>query len=444
MSWNSKIVWSEGMFLRPHHFQQHDRYLENLINGRCRELRSHGWGVTELALDDEARALGKIAIGEARGVMPDGTPFNIPGDDDAPAPFDVPAGTTDAEIYLTLPVRRVGALEVSDGDEGGELTRYSAVDNEARDNSGADRTTADLRVGRLKLALSLDGEESGNFTRLPVARVTERRSDGMIVLDEDFIPTCLSCHADARLSGYVREILGLLRHRAESLAGRVSDAGRGGVSEFADYLLLQLINRYEPLFAHLSGIAGLHPEDFYRTGLQLAGELGTFTRPERRAPELPVYNHDFLQATFAPLVAELRRALSMVLEQNAVEMPLEERNYGVRVAQIADREMLTTAHLVLAVKSDTPTEVLVTQFPRQVKIGAVENIADLVNLQLPGVGIRQLPVAPREIPFHAGFSYFELDKKSEHWPQLLKSGGVAVHVGSDIPGVQMELWAIRG
>ncbi|MCP6146127.1 hypothetical protein, partial [Pseudomonas aeruginosa] len=27
MSWNNRVVWSEGMFLRPQHFQQHDRYL---------------------------------------------------------------------------------------------------------------------------------------------------------------------------------------------------------------------------------------------------------------------------------------------------------------------------------------------------------------------------------------------------------------------------------
>jgi CheY-like chemotaxis protein len=31
MSENNKTVWSEGMFLRPQHFQQHDRYLETLV-----------------------------------------------------------------------------------------------------------------------------------------------------------------------------------------------------------------------------------------------------------------------------------------------------------------------------------------------------------------------------------------------------------------------------
>src|SRR6185437_3804641 len=28
MAWNSKVVWSEGMFLRPQHFQQQDRFMQ--------------------------------------------------------------------------------------------------------------------------------------------------------------------------------------------------------------------------------------------------------------------------------------------------------------------------------------------------------------------------------------------------------------------------------
>ncbi|MDG4584969.1 MAG: type VI secretion system baseplate subunit TssK, partial [Candidatus Competibacter sp.] len=45
MSWYSKVVWSEGMFLRPQHFQQQDRYLEALVRQSCRHLRPYDWGV---------------------------------------------------------------------------------------------------------------------------------------------------------------------------------------------------------------------------------------------------------------------------------------------------------------------------------------------------------------------------------------------------------------
>ena len=52
-------------------------------------------------------------------------------------------------------------------------------------------------------------------------------------------------------------------------------------------------------------------------------------------------------------MAELRRSLSMVLEQNAIPLPLEERKYGIRVAQIADKSLLTTSSFVLVVSAET-------------------------------------------------------------------------------------------
>jgi type VI secretion system protein ImpJ len=90
-----------------------------------------------------------------------------------------------------------------------------------------------------------------------------------------------------------------------------------------------------------------------------------------------------------------------------------------------------------------PSEELRRGFPAQLKIGPVEKIADLVRLGLPGVPVLPLPAAPRLIPFHAGFTYFELDQTSELWAQLEKSGGVALHVAGKFPGLTMEFWAIR-
>lgn len=443
MSWNSRVVWSEGMFLRPQHFQQHDRFIENLVNGRCNVIRVFGWGVMTLTIDDDMLALGKIGISEARGVLPDGTTFSIPADDEAPPTLDVAQGTTETEVFLAVPVKRPGAHEFADAEHNDVVTRYQSVLGEVQDNAGADRASSEILLGKLHLALTTTDDQSGSFAKIPVARIVEMRSDGQVVLDDNFIPPCLVCNANARLSGFLTEILGLLQHRGEALAGRVTQAGQGGVSEFGDYLLLQVVNRYESLFAHFAEAGLLHPEACYTLILQLAGELATFTSENHRAIAFPVYDHDHLQACFTPVMTELRRSLSMVLDQTAVELPLEERRYGVRVAVIADRELVNAADLVLAVSGDAPTEVLVNQVLRQLKVGAVENIADLVNLQLPGVTIRQLPVAPRQIPYHTGYSYFELDKKSEYWAEVSKSGGIAIHVGSDIAGLDLHLWAIR-
>ena len=144
-------------------------------------------------------------------------------------------------------------------------------------------------------------------------------------------------------------------------------------------------------------------------------------------------------------MADLRQSLSMVLEQTAIPIELQERKHGIRVAVIGDGELLRTAVFVLAVNAQMPGEALRLRFPTQVKIGPAERIRDLVNLQLPGVTLRALPVAPRQIPYHAGYTYFELETRgNELWKQLETSGGLAMHIAGDFPGLVIEFWAIRG
>jgi type VI secretion system protein ImpJ len=145
------------------------------------------------------------------------------------------------------------------------------------------------------------------------------------------------------------------------------------------------------------------------------------------------------------MMEEVRRALSTVMEQTAISIELQDRKYGVRVAMIPDVELQRTAQFVLAVASQLPGDALRARFPTQVKIGTVERIRDLVNLQLPGVTMRPLAVAPRQIPFHAGFNYFELETRgNDMWKQLENSGGMAMHVAGDFPGLEIEFWAVRG
>jgi predicted component of type VI protein secretion system len=66
MSWNSKVVWSEGMLLQPQHLQQHDRYLQAQLEARVRDLQPYGWGHARLQIDQQQLALGKLSLQAAR------------------------------------------------------------------------------------------------------------------------------------------------------------------------------------------------------------------------------------------------------------------------------------------------------------------------------------------------------------------------------------------
>ncbi len=443
MSWRNKVIWSEGIFLHPHHFQQHDRYLENLIDARSRSLQALGWGITTLDIDTDLLALGKISIRACRGIMPDGAAFDIPADTPPPPPLTISEELHQQTVFLSLPLRRQDMTETDIGDNQELLVRYRPLEIDVNDNVSGHDKSVPLQVGQLQLRLMLDAEERDHFSCLGLARILETRPDKGVILDDNFIPPCLDCSASPKLKGFLTELLGLLKHRSEALVGRVSGLS-GGVAEIADFMMLQLVNRAVPLIEHLDNLPGLHPESFYRTAIQLAGELATFTADEKRPPTFPAYQHDDHENCFAAVMNELRRSLTLVLEQNAIAITLEKRNYGIHLATVSDSDLFKQAQFVLAVKANLRQEALQTQFPSQVKIGPADYIRQMVNSSLPGIGLRLLPVAPRHIPYHAGYTYFDLDRSSEYWQGLEKSEAIAVHVSGTFPGLEMELWAIKG
>ncbi|MBI1422014.1 MAG: type VI secretion system baseplate subunit TssK [Gammaproteobacteria bacterium] len=443
MSMDNKVVWSEGMFLNPQHFQQQERYFENFVSGKCSAFGAYGWGVHEFTLDHELLKLGKLSLVQAKGIFPDGTPFNFPEIDDSPPVLEIPANSHDAIVYLAVPVKRPGAVDVLNGADTQGMARYSASKAQIRDVTVDGGDTVAIDVGKLRIRLLLETDDLSGYACIGILRIAESRDDKNVLLDDQYIPTCLDCAASLRLSGFLSELIGLLHHRGESIAGRLADVNRGATAEVADYMLLQLVNRLEPLAAHLAKIQGLHPLDLFTETVQMIGELSTFVSKSKRPPPFPAYLHDNLQETFAPVITSLRQCLTMVYEQTAIGLSLVEKKYGIRVAQIPDRSLLSTAMFVLAVRADVPENTLRTHLPGQMKIGPVERIRQLVNAAMPGIPIKALPVAPRQIPYHSGYSYFELERNTPFWKELHHSGGFAVHVGGDFPGLTLEFWAIR-
>ncbi|KRP57955.1 hypothetical protein TU82_27415, partial [Pseudomonas orientalis] len=82
---------------------------------------------------------------------------------------------------------------------------------------------------------------------------------------------------------------------------------------------------------------------------------------------------------------------------------------GVLVCPVSDLKLLGAATFILAATAQCDAEELRQRLPAHLKIGPVERIRELVNLHLAGIKVNPLPVAPRQIPFHAAKTYFMLD-----------------------------------
>src|ERR1039458_78730 len=72
----SRVVWSEGMPLGPHHFQVQSRYFEDSIQFAISSLWFASYGLAGLELDADALYNGSVSLLHARGILPDGLPFN--------------------------------------------------------------------------------------------------------------------------------------------------------------------------------------------------------------------------------------------------------------------------------------------------------------------------------------------------------------------------------
>lgn len=439
---SQKVVWSEGMFLHPQHFQQQDKHLEQRLYELHFQNSTFGWGFSELALDQNLLGQGKVSISRARGIMPDGSVFFVPQSNPQPPVIEVSEETRDTLIYLALPLYRGGGQNYSYG-ETGSVSRYRVEQTTVTDETIAGGQENTVEVAEANLQIVLQGQDLSGFSALPVARIIERRDDSSVILDENHIPACLDFRVSDRLRSFISELSGMLEHRAEMLATNISDSNSVNTAEIADYLMLLVLNRYGPLVTHFDSQGLLHPHALYQLFLAMAGELCTFNVKSKRPPPFPAYDQDVLQDTFSPLMNSLRQSLSKVIERNAIPLPLVLRNFGIRVSNITDRSLIGGSQFIIAAKAEMESDRLRQLLPNVVKISSVEEIQNIVNLQLPGIRLIPLPVAPPQIPFHTGFSYFELDRNSDHWTQLKNSGGFALHVGDGFPGIELEFWAIR-
>jgi type VI secretion system protein ImpJ len=442
MQSENRVAWREGLFLRQQHFQQQDRFIDALVRARTDVLRPYPWGLVSLKVNDDLAALGKFAIEQCDGVLMDGTPFCIPGDLRPPDPLDVPPDARDAVVSLTLPARQPGDLEFAEREGAADGVRFLADEIEVADAFSAERTREPIETAVPNLRFGVTRDQTYGRVCLGLARVREVQN-GRLMFDDRYIPPAMDIRASARLNGFLTDIIGRTEQRSDELALRAVEATEGGSETFASFLLLQALNRWAPKLQHLVALPTVHPERLYEAFVGFAGELCTFTREDRRPPDFPRYDHQNLQATFEPVFDLLQRSLSAMYDRSAVQLPLEEAGPGAYVSPIRDHSLYQHGYLFLAVSAASPLDSIRARFPGLVKLGAIQNMRQIVDAALPGVPLRHTPTPPPQLRVLPGYVYFELDRSSPNWRDLAAAPALGLHVAGDWPDLKLELWAVK-
>ena len=437
-----KVIWQEGMLLRPQHLQHNDRYYHQQLN-QTRLLGGDAWGLLTLELNMQYLKLGKLVVNQASGVLPDGSLFDLSTAME-PLVLQVPTDAGKQGVYLALPLASGTCLDVRQPEQSDVLARYLSCEVEVGDSNVGVDARCRINCARPDLRLLL-GEQPGDqrFVKLKVAQVLDATGEGGVILDTAFVPTFIFVQEHGYVASCLKEVVGLLASRGDAIAARIRGESTAAGTQLGDFLMLQVINRTELELRHCLSQARVRPEAMFRALVSMLGELSTFASDSKRAHLDVHYQHADQGASFRGLMERVRAVLSVVLEQHAIELTLQPRQYGVLVCPVSELKLLGTATFILAATAQCDAEELRQRLPAHLKVGPVERIRELVNLHLAGIKVKPLPVAPRQIPFHAGKTYFMLDMSSRDIAQLEQSGGFAFHVGGEFAGLELNFWAIR-
>ncbi len=440
MSWRNKVVWTEGLFLRPHHLQQNDRYVEGLIESRTRHVTPYPWGFSSLEIDRDLAQQSKFAVRRAAGIMPDGTPFDIPAELPPPPPIEIPESAGKYIVWLTLPIGAPNTREV-EAAEAESASRFVPANVRLIDTTSALRIEEDIEVAQPRLAYELRKTAKPGYVGLAIARIVEVR-DRAIVFDDTFAPPVLTSSSHPVVHGWIERVIGWVENKLEELARYAADPTAGGGLQSADYFILQLLNRHIPVLQHFAASRFVHPERLYEELLHLAGELATFTTADRRARTYPAYDHDDLETVFKPILRDIQDFLSAQLGRRAIRMPIVERAANAFVSVIRDRNLFRNASLVLEVAARRPLTEIQSEFPQLFKVGPNTQMNEIVHANLPGVPLVHLPTPPPQIRALADHVYFLLDRQSPLWPEFSVASSIGMHFSGDWPQLELELWAV--
>lgn len=459
----SPVVWSEGMHLAQHHFQLQSRYFQDTTAFALDTLFSDPWGLVTCDLDDEALLNGTVSVLRARGVFPDGLPFQLP-EDPPPPPLEIRerfSPTRDSHVVvLSVPPYRPDAANL-EGDPDGGGARYRSGEVEVVDEATGGSTTR-VRVGLKNLRLHLDDDVPDDAVSLPLARI-RRDGSGRFVYDRDYVPPALQIRGSRGLVQRLQRLVEVLDEKARTVGGAGSDLGGASKysgSEVASFWFAHALHSALPALRHHLTSPTAHPEELYLELARLAGALCTFTAGVSAA-DLPVYDHHDLEATFDGLDRHIRRNLDIVKPSGAVRLqlgPLEADDVPDDVGPIDDRYfskavvrdprcLAPDADWWLVVRPGDSGADVAELAPRLVKVCSAGFIVKLVKKAREGLTLEHVESPPAALSPRVGQRYFRIVGRSNQnpcWRHMVDTGEVGVYAPESLASARFEIAVLTG
>jgi len=439
------IFWHQGLFLQPHHFQQHDLYVQDLQAPLRKFLSPYFWGISEI--DYSKGALENLTFEVVRGkfVFPDGTYVAYPGNSIVSSrSFATDWVKLDRPFTIYLGLKKmdeagINCTEVKRSDEIAAVTTRYVSRAEPENVEDLYETGPAGQVKKMQFVLKLFWETEkdmvGDYLLLPLARLEKHGET--IRVSPRFIPPALTIESSEYLDQLVRDIRDQLASRSRQLneykAQRGIHTSDFGARDMVFMLALRTLNRYVPLLFHFTESALVHPWQVFGLLRQLIGELSTFSNQINVVGEqddgealLGGYDHSDLSRCFFAAQSLISRLLDEITAGPEYVISLiSDGTYFT--ADLSPGQFFVGNRYYIVVETEADPDMVLESLQGIAKLGSRESLPLLIARALPGVGLEHLPMPPQELPRRSHCLYFQVNHHSDQWANVVSSQNIGLY-----------------
>jgi type VI secretion system protein ImpJ len=422
---SNSLHWSEGLFLRPHHFQCMERQFHDSRHLSETWATPNHYGLHRIEVELDALSNWQVALASCHVRFRDGTQLRVPEDAHLSAitiPKHLfPNSETRVRVYLGIAELRRGTANVGHA-AADPPPRYVTHSEETEDENRAGNPQ-ELQFRKLNPRLLIGEHADQGFDAVPIMQLRlGATAEAPPEIDPDYIPPILCQEAWPALAGFVRSVYNRLGATAEKMATQMIDRGvafgTGHREDLERVLHLHALNTALGGVAPLPVSRGIHPFAIYRELCRAVGALAIF-RSERRIAELPVYDHDNL----APCFDALRRLLEVKAEADAsyIRVPFATQGLQMSVRLQADWLEPTWSFFIGVESSMENSRVneLLSAKELDMKAGSSEEVDNIYRRGRRGVRLVTATEVPRVFP-RKDWHYFKVDR-DEVWKTVERS-----------------------
>ena len=446
MHGSNRVLWGEGLFLRPQHFQQHALFLETSIAQSLRHAHGNPWGIRQASLDSDALRGGTLRLDALEVVFRDGTLVEAPKANPLPPSrnlTDMSQVGTETTVYACLPVINAFGGNCAETESSTPRPPRFLTSRNMISDLYTEALEAEVTVLHANVRLMIEEENRDGHLSVALCRIA-RSANGSWAIDPEFIPPLLEIAGSTHLIMRVRRLLDILLVKSEALAARhrerVKSIVEYGTSDIASFWLLHTVNRNFPLLSHLAATPS-HPEALYTSLAQLCGELMTFSS-ELTLKDIPTYHHERLTEVFSSIDTIIRELLETVVSNRYAAIPLDNTRPSFYIGRLDSERLIENVDYYLSVSSDLPTAHILEMLPLKLKAGSPDDVEKILNSALPGVRLVHAAQTPAALPVRVGNHYFVLEPQGQIFEHMRQARSICIYVPQALLELKLELFAV--